>query len=218
VSAPTATPPKPERDPRRRASSAQRERDAALLQRLQDREPAAFEELVRDQAGRMLAVARRLMKSEDEAEDAVQEAFVSAFKAIDAFKGDSLLSTWLHRIVVNASLMRLRAKQRRPETSIEEMLPRFQEDGVFQDMPVPWRTTSEGLIHQEQVRRLVREQIDRLPETYRTVLLLRDIEELDTAETAEVLQITPNAVKIRLHRARLALRQLLDEHLREEAG
>ncbi len=190
-------------------------REKVLLERLRDGDEAAYEQLVREQGGRMLAVARRMLRSQDEAEDAVQEAFISAFRAIDGFEGASRLSTWLHRIVVNAALMRLRARARRPETSIEDLLPDFLENGHHEVMPAAWARSPLELLESEATRERVRELIDQLPEAYRTVLILRDIEELDTRETAELLGITPNAAKIRLHRARLALRGLLDPQMRE---
>ena len=163
----------------------------------------------------MLSTARRLVGNEEDARDVVQEAYISAFKALDEFKGDARLSTWLHRITINAALMKLRSRRRKPETSIEEMLPRFNEAGHSQTAPRRWSADADRALQRQEIRAFVRECIAELPENYRTVLLLRDIEELDTAETAEILDITPNAVKIRLHRARLALRGLLDDKFAE---
>jgi RNA polymerase sigma-70 factor (ECF subfamily) len=188
--------------------------EAALLERLRAGEDAAFEELVRTHGGRMLAVARRFLRSEDDAQDAVQDAFLSAFKALDRFEGKSRLSTWLHRIVVNASLMKIRRRKRKPETSLEDLQPGYREDGRIADPPEPWVLPADRTAERNEIFRKVRAAIDELPDNYRTVLLLRDIEELDTAETAELLGVTPNAVKIRLHRARLALRERIDPELR----
>jgi RNA polymerase sigma-70 factor (ECF subfamily) len=189
----------------------------AFLARLRAREDAAFEELVRAYSGRLLATAARILGNDEDARDATQDAFLSAFRSIDRFEGESLASTWLHRIVINASLMKLRSRRRKPEGRIEDLLPRFLEDGHFENPPVEWKEPSDLLIHRRQTRQIVRECIDRLPETYRTVLLLRDIEELDTEETSKLLGVSTNAVKTRLHRARQALRTLLDPHLRESA-
>ncbi|MBW2282430.1 MAG: sigma-70 family RNA polymerase sigma factor [Deltaproteobacteria bacterium] len=198
------------------ATATGAEGERTLVARLRAGEDAAYEELVRSYGGRLLAVARRFLRVEEDARDAVQDAFISAFRAIDRFEGDSRISTWLHRIVVNASLMKLRSRQRKPETSIEELLPRFLDDGHFADPPTEWQQTAERALQRRQTRERVREAIDRLPDSYRTVLLLRDIEGLDTAEAAEVLQVSANAVKIRLHRARQALRKLIDAHMRED--
>jgi RNA polymerase sigma-70 factor (ECF subfamily) len=190
--------------------------DAALLARLRAGDPRAFEELVRSQSGRMLAVARRLLRSEEDAMDAVQEAFLNAHRSLDRFQGDSALSTWLHRIVVNAALMKLRSKRRKPEESVEDLLPTFQENGHYTEDPKPWMRRGDVAMEAEQLKQLVREQIDALPENYRLVLMLRDIDELSTTEVAEMLGVTPNAVKVRLHRARQALRSLLDSTLRRD--
>ncbi len=189
--------------------------EAAWVSALRAGDEQAFEKLVRAYSGRMLAVARRMLQNESDAEDAVQEAFLSAFRAIDRFQGGSRLSTWLHRIVVNAALMKLRSRQRRPEDPIEELLPKFLEDGHPVRPAVEWKESAQTALEREELRAAVRASIDQLPESYRTVLLLRDIEELDTQETARLLELSPNAVKIRLHRARQALRGLLDPHLRE---
>jgi RNA polymerase sigma-70 factor (ECF subfamily) len=192
--------------------------EAKLLSRLRAGEDAAYETLLRLHTPRMLAVARRFLASEDDAREAVQEAFVSAFRAIDRFQGDARLSTWLHRIVVNASLMKLRTRRRKPEESIEELLPSFREDGHLAEQSTGWREGADALIERDETKTLVRDAIERLPEAYRTVLLLRDIEEYDTEETALELDLTKAAVKTRLHRARQALRQLLDPHFKRPPG
>ena len=138
---------------------------------------------------------------------------MSAFKGLPTFDGASRLSTWLHRVAVNAALMRLRAKRRRPEASLDALLPRFHEDGHRADPAAPWQQTAEELLEREETRKLVRASIDELPESYRTVLLLRDIEGMDTEETARLLGVNDGVVKTRLHRARQALRTLLDPHM-----
>lgn len=203
---------------RRRAQDeppAQPEGDAGLVARLRAGDEAAFAEVVTANSARLIATAQRMLRSEDEARDAVQDAFLSAFKALGNFNGESKLSTWLHRITVNAALMRLRRRRQRQERPIDELLPRFQEDGHFSDEPGQWAAPSDTLIERRQTRELVRACIDRLPERYRTVLMMRDIEDLDMDEMAEMLGITVNAVKIRVHRARQALRTLLVEALGE---
>jgi RNA polymerase sigma-70 factor (ECF subfamily) len=184
--------------------------EAPLVSRLKAGDEDAFRTLVTAHGARMLSVARRYLRDEGHAQDAVQDALLSAFRAIGSFKGDSRLSTWLHRIVVNAALMKLRSQQRRPEESIEDLLPRFLEDGHFADPPKEWHEGAEEALGRVEVRELVRREIQKLPDSYRSVLMLRDIEELDTGETARLLEISPNAVKVRLHRARQALRERLN--------
>lgn len=183
--------------------------DLSHLESLRRGDPAAFEILVRTYGGRMLVVARRFFSSDDEARDAVQDAFLSAFKALSKFDGRSQLGTWLHRIVVNAALMKLRSSRRHPEQSIDKLLPQFMDDG-HRASPTPrWKNVASEM-EKAETRQIVREQISRLPENYRTVLLLRDIEGYDTETVAQMLETTGPAIKVRLHRARQALRTLLD--------
>ncbi len=188
--------------------------EARLVAGLKAGEESAYEDLVRSHGGRLLQVARRFL-GEEEARDAVQDAFLSAFKSIRSFNSKARLSTWLHRVVVNCCLMRLRKTGSRNEEPIEPLLPTFLEDGHRFTPSTAWSESAEEMVQRSQVRDWVRRGIARLPRNYRTVLLLRDIEGLDGAETAELLAITPNAVKVRLHRARQALREVLDGHLRE---
>ncbi len=175
-----------------------------------------FERLVREQGPRLLAVCRRFLRSDEDARDAVQEAFLSAFRSLRGFERGSRLGTWLHRIAVNCCLMKLRTRRRKPEEPIEDLLPGFSDNGHQAPPSRPWKATAEEMLEREETRAIVRDAIDRLPESHRTVLLLRDIEEVSTAEAARLLEISENAVKIRLHRARQALRGLLDAPFRRK--
>lgn len=186
-----------------------------LLMRLRVGEEAAYDELVRLAGGRMLAVARRMLEREDDAQDAVQEAFLSAFKAMNSFDGRSRMTTWLHRITVNACLMKLRSRRRGAERSIERLLPQFLDDGHQMNPARPWKPSANHGIEEVELREQVRARINELPESYRTVILLRDIEELSTETTAELLGLSASAVKTRLHRARQALKGLLDPYMVE---
>jgi RNA polymerase sigma-70 factor, ECF subfamily len=189
--------------------------EEALVARLREGDEAAYELVVRREGGKLLAMARRFLRNEDDARDAVQEAFLSAFRSIATFAQGSRFSTWLHRIVINACLMKLRSSRRRAEDSIEELLPKFAADGHQLNHPTPgWNGSAEEILQRSETRALVRRSIDQLPDTYRAVLLLRDVEELTTAEAARLLGVTENAVKIRLHRARQALRSLLEPFFR----
>ena len=183
--------------------------DEALLARLRTGDQAAYEELVRSEGRHLLAVARRLLRNEEDAQDAVQQAFLSAFRALPSFHGQSRLTTWLHRIVTNAALMKLRTRGRQPEDSIEDLLPTYLEDGHHVEQFSEWAWPAAARLLRRETRAHVRAAIDSLPQSYRTVLLLRDIEEMSTEETARTLGVTPNTVKIRLHRARQALLKLL---------
>jgi RNA polymerase sigma-70 factor, ECF subfamily len=199
------------------AVSGEEEGESTLLAELAEGDERAFERLVREQGPRLLAVSRRFLRNEEDARDAVQEAFLSAFRSLAKFERTSKISTWLHRIAVNCCLMRLRTRRRKPEQPIEDFLPQFAEDGHQLHPSFSWKGSAETLLEEGETRRIVRDAIDRLPESYRSVLLLRDIEELTTDETAALLDVSANAVKIRLHRARQALRGVLDAHFRKGA-
>src|SRR6266498_1664976 len=183
--------------------------DHRLLTALRAGHEWAFETMVRLYGGRLLAVARRFTRNEEDAQDIVQSAYLSAFRALEDFEGNCQLSTWLHRIVVNTALMKLRSRRRKPEESIETLLPAFQEDGHHVEQFSDWSAPADQLIEQMETRATVRACIEQLPEGYRVVLMLRDIEELSTQEVAGMLGMTPTAVKVRLHRARQALSTLL---------
>ena len=186
------------------------EDDSSLVKALRAGDSAAFERLVREYGGRLLAVSKRLLPNHEDALEAVQDGFLSAFRSLNSFDGRSQFSTWLHRIVVNASLMKLRSKRRRPEQSIDDLLPKFLANGHQVAPAARWRHSGYETAETNELQALVRSKIEMLPDSYRMVLVLRDIEELDTETVSQMLEITPGSVKVRLHRARQALRTLLD--------
>jgi RNA polymerase sigma-70 factor (ECF subfamily) len=183
--------------------------DQALLGALRAGHEWAFEAMVRLYSGRLFAVAKRFTRNDEDAKDVLQSAYLSAFRALNDFQGASQLSTWLHRIVVNAALMKLRSRRRQPERSIDDLLPTFHEDGRHVEQFSEWSMPADQLMLRGEARKTVRECIGQLPENYRVVLTLRDIEEFSTQEVAGMLAITPTAVKVRLHRARQELSTLL---------
>jgi RNA polymerase sigma-70 factor (ECF subfamily) len=181
----------------------------ALVQALRSGEDWAYEAMIREYGGRLLAVARRFVRSDEDARDVLQSAYLSAFRSMSEFEGNAQLGTWLHRIVVNTALMRLRSRRRKPEELIDDLLPAFQADGHHVEQFSDWSAPADQLIEREETRKIVRGCVDQLPDQYRTVLFLRDIEERSTQEVATLLDMTPTAVKVRLHRARQALSTLL---------
>ena len=188
--------------------------EATLLARMRAGEDDAFDACVRAYCGQLLVVARRILKNEEDAQDVVQETFLSAFKEIGRFEGRSLLGTWLHRIAVNAALGRLRTRQRRAgavDRGLAASLRRGRaSDHSARALAGNFGSNPSAAGDAELVQRC----IGQLPEIYRTVLLLRDIEGLDTEETARMLDVRGCVVKTRLHRARQALRTLLDPYFR----
>jgi RNA polymerase sigma-70 factor (ECF subfamily) len=196
--------------------SCAQEAEAQLLASVRAGDEEACAAFVRQYSGRMLALAHRLLRCEQDSADAVQDAFLAAFRSLDKFQGNSSLGTWLHRIVVNACLTKLRAQSRSRAVPIDNLLPTFDETGHHTRPVRPWAKEALSQLTREETRIQVRACIDRVPEPYRTVLLLRDIEELDTDQAAAQLGITVGAVKTRLHRARQALRTLLEPYFRAE--
>jgi RNA polymerase sigma-70 factor (ECF subfamily) len=187
-----------------------------LLARLRAGTPGAFDDLVRLTQDRVYAVALRMMGKPEDALDAVQDAYLSAFKALDRFEGGSSLSTWLHRITMNACLMKMRSRRRRPQALIDDLMPTFLADGHQARPSRPWKPAGEGGIERRECVALAREAIDRLPDHLREVMLLRDIEGIDTQTCAEMLDVSVAVVKNRLHRARMAVRAVLEPHFLED--
>ena len=176
----------------------------------------AAEQLVRDNIAWMLALAERMLRDRGLAEDAVQEAFISALRGLSRFEGRSSIKTWLHRITVNASLTKLRQLKRLGEQSIDEHMPEFDRQDCRIEAPWPYLATVQEVLESAELRARVNAGIDELPDSYRIVLQLRDIEGYATGEVATLLEISEANVKVRLHRARAALKKLLEPILRGE--
>ncbi|MEP1765984.1 MAG: sigma-70 family RNA polymerase sigma factor [Sulfitobacter sp.] len=183
-----------------------------MQQKLNDDQnlPTNFEEFVRGNIGWMLGLAGRILDDPDLARDAVQLAFSKIHLKLDQFEGRSQLKTWMHRIVVNEALMILRKKKQANEQSIDHLLPSFDKDGHRITASSAAEGTSETILYSKQTTRIVRQTITELPDSYRVVLQLRDLEEMTTAEVSEFLKISETNVKVRLHRARAALKKLLE--------
>ncbi|WP_282608838.1 sigma-70 family RNA polymerase sigma factor [Pelagibius sp. Alg239-R121] len=175
---------------------------------------AVTADFVRTNVTWMLAVARRILRDEGHAEDAVQNAFVKIFGNLDSFEGRSGLKTWMHRILVNEALTVFRRNRTQKDESIDEWLPVFDDNGCRIEAPWANFETPEQLLQRTQTKAHVAAQIDKLPDAYRVVLVLRDIEEMTTGEVANALELSEANVKVRLHRARAALKKLLEPLIR----
>lgn len=174
-----------------------------------------FEKLVRINIARMLAVANRILRDESLAEDAVQQAFGKVYEKYDTFENRANISTWIHRITINEALMILRRTKRLNEGSLDELLPEFDQSGCRIDTDLEDQKSPERELQIQQTRNVVTAMIDELPTQYRIVLVLRDIEDLTTEEVANALNISTANVKTRLHRARSALKRLLEPYLKK---
>jgi len=199
-------------DPNRLPSSVVREDEHLLVAAAKKGNDASFEELVNRYEGKILRLTRNITGNREDAEDAMQDAFLKAYSHLDEFQGDSRFYTWLVRIAANEALMRLR-KRRPGQFSLDEplesdsdLMPRELED---------WRPSPEREYAHAEMQQILSEAVEKLEPEYRIVLALRDIEELSTQETAEALGISASAVKSRLLRARLKVREKLNRHFRK---
>ena len=185
-----------------------------LLPALKARSPEAFQQLFEIYSDKMFRLAVGMLGDEQEAEDVVQEAFLRLFERINTFEGRSKVGTWLYRTVHNASVDRLR--KRKPGLEINSI-------SLAGDSPLPlpavfvdWKAVPEAQLNQAEVQDQLEAAAASLPESLRTVFLLRDVEELSTEEVAGILEISSGAVKVRLHRARLQLRERLAHYFAEK--
>jgi len=184
--------------------------DKELLECLRARDDGCYEILVRRFGPQVLATAKRYMRSDADAADCFQDTFLAVFESIDRFEQRSTIGTWLRGITINQCLMRIRAQGRRQEDSIEHLLPVFDVKGDRVSSCTSSRSCEIGeSIDTAQMKLLVRETILELPDNFRVMLLLRDIDGYSTKETATILGISVAAAKTRLHRARTALGSLL---------
>ena len=191
------------------SSGHMRRDDQELVRRMRAGEDEAYEEVIRKHGPMLLGVAKRLLGDPDDAADCFQIAMLKAVENLDSFERRSKLSTWLYRIVVNTCLMRLRESKRRCTKPIDDLLSVFDDhDCRIESVVQP--ASPETLLEREQTRGMVRAAVGQLPDSYRTVLVLRDFEERGSAEVAELLGLEEGNVRVRLHRARSALKKLLE--------
>ena len=189
------------------------EAERTLVERLRHGDAGALEVLMGQYAGRVYRLAHGITRDTMAAEEVVQDVFLKLFGVIDTFEGRSTLGTWIYRIATNVALNKRRGKRREVEVALEDVLPTFKPDGHREGdrafLLADWSASPEATVLSDETCLRVRRAIDALPDAYRTVLLLRDVEELTNEATAEALGESVASVKSRLHRARMALRELL---------
>ena len=188
--------------------------DRSLAQRVGNGDRAAFEMLMRRHNRRLYRLARSMLRDDAEAEDALQDAYLSAYRSIGQFRGDAALSTWLSRLVLNECLARMRRQARRDNiVRIDNPTSHDQLD----TMSASTSDTPDQALVRAEMRALIERKLDELPEAFRTVFVLRCVEEMSVEETAQALGITTGAVKVRLHRARMMLQKRLVPFLKTTA-
>jgi len=188
--------------------------DLDLVHACQNGDVEAFEQLVTRYDRKLLRIAQSVTRNKEDSQDAVQETFLKVFQHLGEFREDSQFSTWLFRITVNQSLMKLRKQRTTRELSLDE---RFETEGNAVPIEVTdWSPNPEQLYGTSELRRILIKTLEALPSILRTVFVLRDIEELSIDQTAEILKVSRSAVKARLWRARLQLRERLNEYFSEK--
>ena len=197
---------------------ASREGEEELIAGLRAGTPTAVDELLRRYQGKIFSLAMSILKSESDAEEAAQDVFMTVIRKADTFQGNSAFYSWMYRICVNTCLMRLRRKRREQTVSIEEFMPVFTDEGMHASPMDDWSKEVERDALNGEMGRMIRKYTEELSEKYRVVFVLSDVEGLSNEETARILGLTVPAIKSRLHRARLYLRERLSRYLRGDSS
>jgi len=193
-------------------SSAPIRSEAEIIAAILAGEAQFYHELIRPHERSVYMIALSYMKNEADAEDVAQEAFIKAFRNLSMFRGDAKFSTWLISITLNEARNRLRRQGVVRMQSLDE--PSDEDGAVSPALLRDWREIPSEAVEREEVRTLIKKAVELLPEIYRQVFLLRDVEELDVNETAQMLRISISNVKVRLHRARMMLQKELAPQLK----
>ena len=189
--------------------------DEVLVARARSKDVAAFEELLGRYEDKLYRLAMRFVRNENDAQEILQDVFLSAWRNLPGFEGRAQFGSWMYRVTVNAALMFLRARNRHPEVMLDDVEPAVLHKGAEQSghgSSEDWSQRPDEQLRSEELRRHIQTAVDALPDGLRTVFLVRDVEGLSTEETAELLNLSLPAVKTRLHRARLALREAIGHY------
>jgi len=187
------------------------DKDAAIVERVKAGDHDAFTELVRRYEGKAYQLALRLTGNKMDAMDVLQDVFLSVYQKIHTFRGDAAFSSWLYRITANASFAKLNKRKRSASVSIDDVLPIIESSET--DYHTEWSQKPDRALFNKEARDALEKAINDLPDDFRTVVVLRDVENMSSQEVADLLQLSVPAVKSRLHRARLSLRKQLGEYI-----
>ena len=191
--------------------------DEVLVVRARAKDEAAFEELVNRYQNKLYRLAMRFVRNETDAQEILQDAFLSAWRNLPSFERRAQFGSWMYRVTVNAALMLLRSRNRHPEVTVEDIEPTVLNDAVVESgqlmrASADWSQRPDEQLQSEEMRAHIQTSVNALPDGLRTVFLLRDVEEMSTEDTAQMLGLSVPAVKTRLHRARLALREAIGRY------
>lgn len=169
----------------------------------------------RDHVPRVYNLAKRMLNNDADAEDVTQDVLLQVVRKLSTFRGEAAFTTWLHRVTVNAALAVRRKRNQRDEHRVHDPLENFTNDGQHAGHVRPWPRLPDDVALDQEQHEMIEQAIAQLPETYRDVFVLADVQELPNAEIGELLDLSVAAVKSRLHRARLMMREALSQHYEE---
>ena len=186
-----------------------------LVRKFQGGDLEAFDKLAQIYQKKVYGLSFNLTRNQMDAQDVAQEVLLTIYRKIHTFQGKSAFSSWVYRVTLNATYMKLRSKKKEPKISIEDMLPSFNSSGYQQEKIQDWSENTESLLFSNETKSVIKKAVDQLPEKEKVVFILRDVEGLSTEKVGEILDLTIPAVKSRLHRARLFLRKKLSGYFDE---
>jgi RNA polymerase sigma-70 factor (ECF subfamily) len=186
-----------------------------LVRKFQGGDLEAFNKLAEIYQKKIYGLSFNLTRHQMDAQDVTQEVLLTIYRKIHTFQGKSAFSSWVYRVTLNATYMKLRSKKKDPKISIEDMLPSFNSSGYQQEKIQDWSENTESLLFTNETKSVIKKAVDQLPEKEKVVFMLRDVEGLSTEKVGEILDLTIPAVKSRLHRARLFLRKKLSGYFDE---
>jgi RNA polymerase sigma-70 factor (ECF subfamily) len=192
-----------------------KEAEEALVREFQAGNLDAYDKIAEIYQKKIYALSFNLTRNQMDAQDVTQEVLLTLFKKVHTFQGKSAFSSWVYRITLNATYMKLRSKKKDPNISLEDLLPSYNSSGYQQDKIQDWSENTESLLFANETREVIQKAVDQLPEKEKVVFILRDGEGLSTEKVSEILELTIPAVKSRLHRARLFLRKKLSPYFEE---
>jgi len=190
--------------------------DVGLVNKFKDGDIAAFEEVISRYEAKVMNLALRFTRNQEDAEEVMQDVFTTVYRKIEGFRGQSAFSSWLYRIVVNAAFMKLRKKKQSQTISMEDLAPAVKQYCIERDNLAT--AHSHGVAVTRELQEVLQRAIDKLPDQYRAVFVLRDVDGLSNQETGEILDLSIPAVKSRLHRSRLMLRKKLQRYYEDFTG
>jgi RNA polymerase sigma-70 factor, ECF subfamily len=194
--------------------------DSTLVERIRSGDKSAFEVLMHRYEDKVFRLAVGMMKNREDALDAVQDAFLNVYRKIDSFRGESAFSTWLYKISLNSVYMKLRSRSRQGQTESLDDLEKILDPAKIRILMPPrgWNERADDKLLRTELSLQLRKAVDALPQEYRVIFTLREVEELSNQEVADILGLSLAATKTRLHRARLFLRQRLSKYLQGDAA